>query len=159
MGGNIIMEKPTLYIQHVNLLVDDMSAADGFYGDFLGLERVPTPEQGFPSQFYKLNDHQELHVNELGDTRPQRAHFCMRVPNFQEMFDAARAQGILETETWGKVRRLPNGVMQAFVRDPTGNLIEITCDADQEISPDLFDLDEVDDTTRFYNPADYVAAE
>ncbi len=144
------MQQPTLYIQHVNLLVDDMAAADAFYGDFLGLERVSTPDQGFPAQFYRFNEMQELHVNELEDIRPVRAHFALRVPNFEELFHAARQAGCLETETWGKARRLPNGVMQTFVRDPTGNLIEVTADPDQEISADFFELDEVDEGTGMF---------
>ncbi|MEM9131883.1 MAG: VOC family protein [Actinomycetota bacterium] len=144
------MQQPTLYIQHVNLLVDDMAAADAFYGDFLGLERLGAPDQGFPAEFYRFNDMQELHVNELEDTRPVRAHFALRVPDFERLFLAAREAGYLETETWGRARRLPNGVMQGFIRDPTGNLIEITSEPDQEISDELFGLDEVDEGPGFF---------
>ena len=144
------MQQPTLYIQHVNLLVDDMAAADVFYGDFLGLERIGTPEQGFPAQFYRFNEMQELHVNQLEDTRPVRAHFALRVPDFEQLFLAAREAGCLETETWGRARRLPNGVMQGFIRDPTGNLIEITSEPGHEVSDELFQLDEVDEGTSMF---------
>jgi len=144
------VKQPALFIQHVNVLVDDIHAASAFYGEFLGLEPLSTPEQGFPAQFFRFNEHQELHVNELADTRPERAHFCLRVPDFQRIFDAARAEGRLETEAFGKVRRMPHGVMQMFVRDPSGNLIEITCDSDQEISPEIFELDEVESEPGFY---------
>jgi lactoylglutathione lyase len=37
------------------------------------------------------------------------------------------------------VHRLPSGVMQMFVRDPAGNLIELTCEADQYVDPAIFD--------------------
>ena len=141
-------------IHHVNLAVDDLAAADEFYGDVLGLARNPTPDLGFPSQFYAVNDDQELHVNELVDTRPERAHFCLRVDDFDGLFRRARALGILETETWGKVRRLPGGVMQAFVRDPAGNLIERSCDADQLVDETLFDLDVVESESKFYSATD-----
>jgi len=138
-------------IQHVNLMVDDLAAADAFYGEVLGLERTPAPDMGFPAQFYKVNDIQELHVNELGDVHPERAHFCLRVGNFDEVFGRANELDIIETETWGKVRRLPTGVMQAFVRDPSGNLIELSCEADQPIDSAIFDLDFVDSESRFFN--------
>lgn len=39
---------------------------------------------------------------------------------------------------------MPHGVMQGFVRDPAGNLIELTAVADQPISDEFFELDVVD---------------
>ncbi len=138
-------------IQHVNLMVDDLAAADEFYGEVLGLERSPAPDLGFPAQFYNVNDSQQLHVNELGDVHPERAHFCLRLDNFDEIFRRALDLGIIETETWGKVRRLPTGVMQAFIRDPSGNLIELSCEADHPVDPSIFDLDIVDSETRFFS--------
>jgi hypothetical protein len=50
-----------------------------------------------------------------------------------------KALGAIETKTWGKIRRLPGGVMQMFVRDPAGNLIELSCEADQSVDPAIFD--------------------
>lgn len=141
-------------IQHVNLTVDDLEAADVFYGEVLGLERTAAPDLGFPTSFYKVDDHQELHINELEDLRPERAHFCLRVTDFNELFSRVHALDIIETDTWGKVRRLPTGVMQLFVRDPAGNLIELSCDADQEVDPEIFDHDFVDSETRFFRKPD-----
>lgn len=136
-------------IHHVNLMVDDLVAADEFYGDVLGLERAPTPDLGFPAQFFRVDENQELHVNQLEDRRPERAHFCLRVGDFNGLFARVHALGIIETDTWGRVRRLPTGVMQLFVRDPSGNLIELACDADQPVDPAIFDLDFVESDTFF----------
>lgn len=141
-------------IQHVNLTVDDLEAAGVFYGDVLGLERTAAPDLGFPTSFFKVNDQQELHINELEDLRPERAHFCLRVTDFNALFARAHALGIIETDTWGKVRRLPTGVMQLFVRDPAGNLIELSCDEDQVVDPAIFDHDFVDSETRFFRKQD-----
>ena len=33
---------------------------------------------------------------------------------------------MLVTTPWGKVRRLPDGAMQMFIRDPSNNLVEIS---------------------------------
>jgi lactoylglutathione lyase len=137
-------------IQHVNLMVNDLKAADVFYGDVLGLDRLLTPDLGFPAQFYKVNNTQEIHVNELPDPPPERAHFCLRVSDFNDLFARANQLGIIEIETWGKARRLPTGVMQLFVRDPSGNLIELSCEADQPVDPAIFDLDFVDSTSQFF---------
>ncbi len=126
-------------IQHVNLMVDDLDAATTFYRDVLGLPLVDTPDLGFPAQFFGFADGQELHVNELLDRRPERAHFCLRVDDFDGVVARAERAGVIDTATWGPARRLPTGVMQLFVRDPAGNLIEIACDADQSIADDFFD--------------------
>lgn len=129
----------SISIQHVNLMVDDLALADAFYAGLLGLERDSTPDLGFPAQFYRVGETQQIHVNELPDVHAQRAHFCLRVDDFSGLFARARAQGVVDTETWGEVRRLPSGVMQAFIRDPSGNLIEISCEADQPVDDAVFE--------------------
>ena len=128
-------------IQHVNLMVDDLARAVEFYGTALGLTAVPTPAMDFPAQFFRINDLQEIHLNQLQDLRPERAHFCLRVDDFTGQFRRRKALGASEITTWGKVRRLPSGVMQMFVRDPAGNLIELSCEADEYVDPSIFDED------------------
>lgn len=134
-------------IQHVNVMVDDLAAATEFYEDVLGFERSPTPDLGFPAQFFAVGGGQEVHVNELADVHPQRSHFCVRLDDFNAVFQRALERGLFETETWGPARRLPTGVMQAFVRDPSGNLIELSCEADQPVDPSIYELDFFDETS------------
>jgi lactoylglutathione lyase len=141
-------------IQHVNVMVDDLATATEFYGGLLGFVPDPTPDLGFPAQFFGVGGGQQIHVNELDDQHAERAHFCVRLDDFSSVFRRAYDAGALEVRTWGKVRRLPTGVMQAFVRDPSGNLIELSCEADQVVDPSIFDLDIVDGETRFFNAAD-----
>lgn len=124
-------------IQHVNLMVDDLDAAVAFYTEVLGLGLAPTPELGFPAQFIAINDYQEIHLNQLPDVRPERAHFCLRVDDFNGVFRRAKAAGAVETATWGHARRLGSGVMQVFVRDPDGNLVEVACDPDQPVDAEV----------------------
>jgi lactoylglutathione lyase len=131
-------------IQHVNLMVDDLARAVEFYGTALGLTPVPTPEMDFPAQFFRINDLQEIHLNQLEDVRPERAHFCLRVDDFTGQFLRMKALGVIEISTWGKIRRLPSGVMQMFVRDPAGNLIELSSEADEHVDPSIFDEDLVE---------------
>jgi len=126
-------------IHHVNLMVGDLEAAIEFYGGALGLRALPTPDLGFPAQFFRINDEQEIHLNQLSDTMPERAHFCLRVEDFTAHVHRMRALGVIETTTWGKARRLPSGAMQMFVRDPAGNLIELSCESDDPFDPVIFD--------------------
>jgi catechol 2,3-dioxygenase-like lactoylglutathione lyase family enzyme len=124
-------------IQHVNLSVDDLGAAVAFYTDVIGLGLAATPELPFPAQFVAINDHQEIHLNVVPDAPPERAHFCLRVADFNGVFRRAKAAGVIDTETNGRARRLDAGTIQMFVRDPSRNLVEIACDADQPVDPDV----------------------
>lgn len=126
------------HIQHVNVNVDDLSAAIPFYRDVLGLALDPTPDQGFESQFFRINDRQQIHMNVIEDLRPFRGHFCMEVQDFMGVFHRAKAAGAIDTNPWGRVRRLPSGKMQMFVRDPHGNLIEIASTPDSVLDPAMF---------------------
>ena len=135
-------EVPQTSIQHVNLAVSDLAAAVAFYTDVVGLGLASTPDLGFPAQFIAINDYQEIHLNEVTDVTPQRSHFCLRVEDFNGVFLRSKAAGAIDTTTNGKAHRLATGVMQMFVRDPHGHLVEIACDADQPIDPEIL-ADEV----------------
>ena len=88
-----------LQIQHVTVIVDNLERACAFYEGVLGLQPLPTFNLDFPAQFFRVNERQQIHVSEWPDT----------------------------PAPWGKVRQLPDGAMQMFVRDPAGNLIELSC--------------------------------
>jgi lactoylglutathione lyase len=127
------------HIHHINVNVDDLRAAVPFYRDVLGLPLDPTPEQGMESQFFRINARQQIHMNVLRDLRPFRGHFCLEVPDFMGVFRRAKAAGAIDLAPWGKVRALPNGKMQMFVRDPSGNLVEVASAPGAVIDPALFD--------------------
>ena len=94
-------------LQHVNVNVDDLPTAVAFYHDVLGLALDPTPDQGFESQFFRINATQQIHMNVIADAHPFRAHFCIEVPDFEGVFRRACAAGAIDLEPWGKVRQLP----------------------------------------------------
>jgi catechol 2,3-dioxygenase-like lactoylglutathione lyase family enzyme len=120
-------------IQHVNVNVDDLDAAIPFYRDILGLPLDETPDQGFRCQFFKIGLTQQIHMNEIRDERQFRGHFCLVVPDFMGVYARAKARNVIDVSAWGKVRQLPNGKMQMFVRDPSGNLIEIASSNSESI--------------------------
>ena len=126
------------FLQHVNVNVDDLDRAIPFYRDVLGLPLDDTPDQGFRSQFFRIGGGQQIHMNEIADARQFRGHFCLVVPDFQAVFRRAKAAGAIDVAPWGRVRRLPSGKMQMFVRDPSGNLIEIASGDGEALDPALF---------------------
>jgi catechol 2,3-dioxygenase-like lactoylglutathione lyase family enzyme len=113
-------------INHVTLIVDDLEKARRFYTDVLGLEELPAYAFDYPVQFYRINDAQQLHITEWQDTPSFRGHVCLQVADFNAAFRALKALDAIDTSPWGKVRRLRDGAMQMFARDPSGNLIELS---------------------------------
>jgi lactoylglutathione lyase len=113
-------------INHVTLIVDDLEKARTFYTNVLGLEELPAYAFDYPVQFYKINDSQQLHITEWKDVTSFRGHVCLRVADFNETFRTLKALGAIDITPWGKVRRLRDGAMQMFARDPCGNLLELS---------------------------------
>lgn len=125
-------------INHVTVIVDDLAAGVQFYSEQLGLEKLPAFDLDFPVQFFRVNDHQQLHVTEWKDTPSFRGHVCFEVDDFTAVFNRMKALGAIDTAPWGLVRRLPDGAMQMFVRDPAGNLLEINCPSTVEVDEAIF---------------------
>lgn len=126
------------HLHHINVNVDDLQAAIAFYRDVVGLPLDPTPDQGFRSQFFRIGHNQQIHMNEIADVHQYRGHFCILAPDFPSVFRRAKAAGAIDVRPWGRVRRLPSGGMQMFLRDPSGNLVEIGSARDAAIDPALF---------------------
>ena len=111
-------------LNHVMIRVTDLEASIRFYGDLLGLRRIPRPAFDFPGAWFALGS-QELHL--IGDPQlPPSArghhHFALRVD------DTAVARRALEAKGWTTLRGpapRPDGAMQLFVTDPDGYEIEL----------------------------------
>jgi catechol 2,3-dioxygenase-like lactoylglutathione lyase family enzyme len=140
-------------LQHVNVNVDDLNLAVAFYRDVLGLPLDDTPDQGFRSQFFRIGKSQQIHMNEIADSHQFRGHFCLVVPDFVAVFRAAKRANAIDTKPWGRVRRLPSGAMQMFVRDPAGNLVEVGSAPDAVIDAALFADPLVEPKAGFYRMA------
>jgi len=140
-------------IQHVNVMVDNLDEGVAFYRDVIGLELDDTPDHDFPSQFFKFDNNTQIHMNEFADTKPFRAHFCIVVDDFNDVFRRLKKAGVIDVEPWGKVRRLDSGSMQMFSRDPSGNLVEIASRPEDKIDQDILDdaLVNVMDDNQLYS--------
>jgi catechol 2,3-dioxygenase-like lactoylglutathione lyase family enzyme len=111
-------------LNHVMIRVRDLDASIRFYGDVLGLRRIPRPAFDFPGAWFALGQ-QELHL--IGDPTLTTAtrrhhHFALLVD------DSGAARRELEERGWTELRgpqRRPDGAMQLFVTDPDGYMIEL----------------------------------
>ena len=128
-------------INHVTLIVNQLETAVTFYEEEMGLEVIPAFMLDYPTAFFKINETQQLHLTEWEDVHSFRGHVCMVVNDFNPIYWRAKELGIIDTKPWGKARRLPEGVMQLFIRDPSGNLLEISSHPGYKIDPAILEDD------------------
>lgn len=127
-----------LKINHVTLIVDNLEKAGQFYQHELGLEPLAAFRFDYPVMFFKFNEQEQLHISEWEDKTSFRGHICVQVDDFNSLFFRMKELNIIDIHPWGKVRKLPDGAMQMFVRDPAGNLVEISSIPGAEIDPRIF---------------------
>ena len=108
-------------VHHVSLNVADVAAARRFYVEVLGLEEIPRPAFPFPGAWLRSGG-QELHlIAQEGHQAPEGQHFAFRVADV----DAAAAELAARGVKVGGPIDVPGAGRQAFLRDPSGNLIEL----------------------------------
>ena len=104
----------------VSLPVTDMERATRFYGETLGLTRLPGPEGGFPE--FQLGENVSMYLldpTKIGRefTGPHVGSIALRVPDVEEARRELEAKGIAF-----RGQTLDTGVCHmAFFRDPDGN--------------------------------------
>ncbi|MFM2393151.1 MAG: hypothetical protein RLZZ546_1133, partial [Bacteroidota bacterium] len=91
--------------------------------------------------FFKINESQQLHLTEWEDVYSYRGHVCMQVDDINTIFWRMKELGVIDLGPWGKVRQLPDGPIQMFVRDPSGNLVELSCKPSSYIDPKIMEDD------------------
>jgi lactoylglutathione lyase len=128
-----------LKINHVTLIVDNLEKAGHFYQHELGLEPLAAFRFDYPVMFFRFNEEQQLHISEWEDQTSFRGHICVQVDDFSSIFFRMKELNVIDIKPWGKVRKLPDGAMQMFVRDPAGNLVEISSVPGSETDPRIFE--------------------
>ena len=114
-------------LNHVNVTVPAAleEATKKFYGNLLGLEQIEKPDgpRKYIGAWYQLGESQ-LHLSIEQEPRNQDSnrHVCYSVSDVANALETFRAAGIEVISE----EQLVNGGSRFFVRDPAGNLIEIT---------------------------------
>ena len=110
-----------LGVHHVSLNVDDLAAADHFYTAVLGFEPIARPDLGFPGSWLQAGP-QEIHLLEFGAVPDDVGqHVAFRTNDLDAAIAHLRAAAVEVSDP----RSLPTGARQAFLRDPSGNLLEL----------------------------------
>ena len=103
----------------------DLQMSVDFYVDLFGAELIPAPNFGFPVQWLALGRTQ-LHLFERDLLPTTQHHFAVTVDDLGPVYRAAERRDAFERSTFGNhLVELPGDVVQLYVRDPAGNLVEI----------------------------------
>ena len=115
----------TATLNHVSISADDLETSARFYEEVFGLERIPTPNFGFPTIWLRAGDLQ-LHLFQRKVSAPPHHHFALTVDDFEAVYRKAVERKAFDTRTVGQsIRELPDHSVQLYLRDPAGNLVEV----------------------------------
>lgn len=120
-------------LNHVSVHADDVEVSAAFYRDFFGMTELPAPRFEYPVRWLRLGNLQ-LHLFQRPAAAPPHHHFAVDVDDYEAAYREARRRGILD----GGPRRLPDGAVQLYIRDPAGNRIELDWPDASTLDPELF---------------------
>ena len=112
-------------LNHVAISAQNWEETIEFYERVFEMDRIPTYNFGFPSQYLRCGDLQ-LHIFRLSNPVPPRQHFALDVDDFHATYERAQKFAALDQNTMlNSIVELPDGSVQMFLRDPAGNLVEV----------------------------------
>jgi catechol 2,3-dioxygenase-like lactoylglutathione lyase family enzyme len=126
---------------HVSVHAVDLEESVRFYTEVLGMERIPTYTFAFPVQYLRLGDLQ-LHLFQRDTPAPQFHHIGIDIDDFEAAYLKAKELGIHDSEAFfSDIYELPDGSVQMYIRDPSGNLVELdwpdVTTLDRSVLPDF----------------------
>jgi catechol 2,3-dioxygenase-like lactoylglutathione lyase family enzyme len=112
-------------INHVSVHAKDLAASIEFYTELFDAVPLPTPDFGVPVQWLGLGGAQ-VHLFETDDEPRARHHFALTVDDLEPVYRRAAARGAFDDDAFGHhLVELPGDLVQTYLRDPSGNLIEL----------------------------------
>ena len=112
-------------INHVSVHANDLDESVRFYVELLDAVLLDTPNFGLPVQWIGLGDTQ-LHLF-LREAEPQsHHHFGITVDDLEPVYRAAERRGAFDDNAFrNHLVQLPGDIVQLYLRDPAGNLLEL----------------------------------
>ncbi|MDX6679500.1 MAG: hypothetical protein QOE31_3552 [Solirubrobacteraceae bacterium] len=115
----------SLRINHVSVNALDLIRSTDFYVELLGAEPIATPNFGIAVQWLAVGRTQ-LHLFERDLQPTSHHHFAVAVDDVEPVYRAAERWNAFDDDAFGnRLVELPGDVVQLYVRDPAGNLVEI----------------------------------
>ena len=124
-------------INHVSVNARDLQESVDFYVDLFGAEKLATPNFGIPVQWLAFGRTQ-LHLFERDLQPTSHHHFAVAVDDIEPVYRAAERRGAFDFEAFkNNLVELPGDLVQLYLRDPAGNLVEIDMAGKDKLPDDL----------------------
>jgi catechol 2,3-dioxygenase-like lactoylglutathione lyase family enzyme len=112
-------------VNHVSVNARDLPESVRFYTDLFAATPVPTPNFGLPVQWLRVGDVQ-IHLFERDVQPPTHHHFALTVEDLEPVYRRAAELRAFDDIAFGHhLVELPGDVVQTYLRDPAGNLLEL----------------------------------
>jgi catechol 2,3-dioxygenase-like lactoylglutathione lyase family enzyme len=126
-----------LRINHVSVNAVDLQESVDFYVELLGAEPITTPNFGLPVQWLALGRTQ-LHLFERDLEPTSHHHFGITVDDLEPVYRAAERRDAFDDVAFkNRLVELPGDVVQLYLRDPAGNLVEIDMQGVDRLPDDM----------------------
>ena len=121
-------------IDHVTIVVKDIERSTQFYTEVLGMQQVARPDFGFPGAWFQAGDTQIHLILQSEQSGPAGIgqfqgedpsvgfHYAFVVDDANIAATQLREMGL---EIVVGPRERPDGVIQVYVHDPDGHLVEL----------------------------------
>ena len=113
---------------HTSILAKDLEESVAFYEEIFGMERIPSPNFTTPVEWLRVGD-LTLHLFKRDIEAADFYHIGLHVDDFESVYQAVDERGIATTfdpdTAEPVVYELPEGAVQLYINDPTGNLVEV----------------------------------
>jgi catechol 2,3-dioxygenase-like lactoylglutathione lyase family enzyme len=121
----------TFRLDHIALLVRDLSESLAFLTGVLGLKEIANPMGGRDIRWIEIGDGRRFHV-QAGDISKvhveKRTHFALTASDFDDVVARLRSAGVAFSDmagTPGGLNTRPDGMRAIFLQDPNGYWFEI----------------------------------
>jgi len=123
----------------VSVHANDLEASTRFYEELFGMERIAAPNFPEVNVVWLRLGAQQLHLFERDVDAPAAHHFGLDVEDFAGVYRKAKELGVLDTYApqGRSIRSHPAGWVQMYIRDPSGNLVEVDCPDVTSLPDDL----------------------
>jgi catechol 2,3-dioxygenase-like lactoylglutathione lyase family enzyme len=129
----------TSRVNHVSVSATDLDASAAFYEELIGAVPVPSPDFDIDVRWLAVGDTQ-LHLFTSDDRGSRGHHFGVEVDldTLVSAYRSAADRGIVDEDTFnGGLIGLPGDVVQLYLRDPRGNLVELDAVGASDLPDDL----------------------
>jgi catechol 2,3-dioxygenase-like lactoylglutathione lyase family enzyme len=125
-------------VNHVSVSASDLSASTDFYSRLLNATPIATPDFGNPVQWLALGDTQlHLFQSDVEPTRPHHFGVEVDLDTLVAAYRMAAEGDLLDDVFQGDLVELPGDVVQLYLRDPSGNLVELDAVGARSLPDDM----------------------